>query len=136
MTLFINTLRININTLKEVISAAESTSDSQTLVKLGETIAMAKRCTSQNPAYIRSSCIAKRHSRKSFRTCIRNYSQFQLAQQFSNQLAIKDVEKATINKQLAQALADKELADKKAFQKDGRSTKGERKEPRRLRRHD
>jgi prophage antirepressor-like protein len=57
---------------------------------------------------------------------IRKFGQFQLAQQFSNQLAIKDVEKATIiaakDKDLAkalhdkaQAIADKELADKKAI---------------------
>jgi prophage antirepressor-like protein len=116
------------NTLKEVISAAESTSDSQTLVKLGErhnqlSYNDGKAVYISEPGLYSLIMHSKTPFAEKFQDLvyetilpsIRKYGQFQLAQQFSNQLAIKDVEKATINKQLAQALADKELADKKAI---------------------
>jgi prophage antirepressor-like protein len=105
----------------EVGLSAKPTSDSQNPVKIGETYTQLSY-NDGKAVYISEAGLysAIMHSKAPFAEkfqdlvyetilpSIRKFGQFQLAQQFS-------VEKATINEQLAKALADKELADKKAI---------------------
>jgi prophage antirepressor-like protein len=119
----------------EVGPVAGPTSDSQSQVKLGERLSQlsyndGKAVYISEPGLYSLIMHSKTPFAEKFQELvyetilpsIRKYGQFHLTQQFANQLAIKDAEKATINdqlaakdKDLAKALTDKELSDKKAI---------------------